>query len=1003
MYITQLDFKHIKEVAELESKTYPEQLCLGYDDIKHDFLRTVSKMEYNYNIDNNDEDKYEDIFTDEDKPFMNMNNYSLGVFHKGELKGYILAYSKRETVNLTEEEVNQIVEAKNLKFKDDSSYKPVTRKDISDFKNVTSIYVSDIICKNPIYLQHLLISFINYTYTKNRESFKYIEAECRESSFKMINKLKDKGLINFTYEKLDDYYYSLEDAYKIIIDTSDLGYFYKNIINNIPLKTKIINHICTDCKYSDYNFKHLNNVFHDFLELEVYNFNSARFLKKSYEIKDNYGTINYNKHTKIFSTYGMFDEEYGSCINYTLDELIEYKDIIIKYLNIYNEEVLYKMNNINICISYFNKYYNGYDKVLSSLNKYIQDNNIQYPILNTSPNGMLLEDMRNLYKANPNQYKFYRLYNNESNGRSREYCTLNTVILKEYKWNLGRTISNYRSTIRSLLKKYNKFDSTVIIFDKYDESFCSYSKNSRIKNTGIIPYCNDKTISYKIKTLLAVQYIKTNCKYYDHIKNYLDVRKIISIIGIDNYYKLIDNINKLDNKELAHDCIYLLYYFIHDDVKDFFTKGAYLSLFMINNINTNRKIYDLLSGYYRSYKKQFSKDIKEHRKIISKHIRNNDYNSLEEYIKNNRMQFDKKELNKYKLPKKLNTIAYDFIDRVNVYATHVTLISMLKLFGKEEAISYITGQKNSLFEAEELLFDYTELSNFILDYLKSNKNKRGRKLYGLFNKNIGIDNIKNNIYSLDDINFILDEFQNRDIEYPSNFNSLRYLSARIEQKCSPEFLVAGNASVCCMSYGASNAKDYAMQEGFGILNVYYKDRIIANSVLWINELYNIFVIDNIEVAPNYKRDDILYNIKKLYLKNIINLSNKYETDYIIQGQSYNDLELYDTTTQDAIYNVRAKAKGCALEYIYTDTDRGCYALYNKDEEIENRVNEINIELNLVSKAKKVAANTPLLVGQPGNGMTVGMPLDNWQPFVEENDTEEVIVQQVNNTDLELLA
>lgn len=69
----------------------------------------------------------------------------------------------------------------------------------------------------------------------------------------------------------------------------------------------------------------------------------------------------------------------------------------------------------------------------------------------------------------------------------------------------------------------------------------------------------------------------------------------------------------------------------------------------------------------------------------------------------------------------------------------------------------------------------------------------------------------------------------------------------IVRKGSPKFYVTG----CCMSYGSQKAFTYAMEEGFDIINIYYKNKIVANSLIWINELYNCPVLDNIEVLANY--------------------------------------------------------------------------------------------------------------------------------------------------------
>lgn len=113
----------------------------------------------------------------------------------------------------------------------------------------------------------------------------------------------------------------------------------------------------------------------------------------------------------------------------------------------------------------------------------------------------------------------------------------------------------------------------------------------------------------------------------------------------------------------------------------------------------------------------------------------------------------------------------------------------------------------------------------------------------------------------------------------------------MERKCSPEFLIAGNASSCCMSFGQPNAITYALEPGFGIINIYYKDRIIANSVIWINQPYNCLVLDNIEVHPNYQK--FSKHIRNLFEKTIIYLLERHKLNYAVQGSKFNDLILYN--------------------------------------------------------------------------------------------------------------
>lgn len=142
--------------------------------------------------------------------------------------------------------------------------------------------------------------------------------------------------------------------------------------------------------------------------------------------------------------------------------------------------------------------------------------------------------------------------------------------------------------------------------------------------------------------------------------------------------------------------------------------------------------------------------------------------------------------------------------------------------------------------------------------------------------------------------------------------------AQVEPKCSPEYLVAGDATVCCMRFGASNANTYAKEEGFGILNIYYKNRIVANSVLWIEDYFNCLVLDNIEVHPNYVEHNP--TLERIFLLAAKELMEQYELDFAVQGQSYSDLTLppvYDLTLRMNL----SEARNVVLEHFYSDANR----------------------------------------------------------------------------------
>ena len=118
-----------------------------------------------------------------------------------------------------------------------------------------------------------------------------------------------------------------------------------------------------------------------------------------------------------------------------------------------------------------------------------------------------------------------------------------------------------------------------------------------------------------------------------------------------------------------------------------------------------------------------------------------------------------------------------------------------------------------------------------------------------------------------------------------------------------------------MSYGHKKAMDYALEKGFGIINIYYKERIIANSVIWINEPYQCLVLDNIEVHQNY----IKFQQELAYCFHIVvdSLMHQHHLKFVVQGTQYNDLKLYNEQAQLIKFR-KLKPVDVHIEDFYTD-------------------------------------------------------------------------------------
>lgn len=258
-----------------------------------------------------------------------------------------------------------------------------------------------------------------------------------------------------------------------------------------------------------------------------------------------------------------------------------------------------------------------------------------------------------------------------------------------------------------------------------------------------------------------------------------------------------------------------------------------------------------------------------------------------------------------------------FVERMKRYNNRINALSFLSLF-KKRAIEFVRGTYKGLFEERVFELPNDALGDLLHAALGDKETKgivpHPRKLFTKLNKLGDVQAFIRGEIPKEKVQPIASLLKQVRLEIPNEIKMSPLYRGVIEPKGSPEFLVAGNASVCCMSFGEDNAYEYAVKEGFGIFNIYYKGRVIANSVLWINELEDSLVIDNIEVHPNY--EDSIPFIKKLYFQMIEFLMQKHNLKKTVQGSSYNDLELSDASPA-VDHRYRGKLTGTNF---YTDAD-----------------------------------------------------------------------------------
>ena len=214
----------------------------------------------------------------------------------------------------------------------------------------------------------------------------------------------------------------------------------------------------------------------------------------------------------------------------------------------------------------------------------------------------------------------------------------------------------------------------------------------------------------------------------------------------------------------------------------------------------------------------------------------------------------------------------------------ITVPAFIHKFGSSTN-RVVRGNVSCVFEAREYDTEYKNFCEKLCDYMHD-RSRAGKKLYSYLLKNDLLSKVRTG--SLRAAEYLEIKVK---LDYLNINLKAAPITARIEKKCSSGFLMAGNATVCCMSFEDQKSTDYALLNEIGIFNVYYKNRIIANSVLWMDKDLNALVLDNIEVHPNYEKFNS--DIAIQYQKMISDIMEQYNLTACVQGQCYNDLDLFD--------------------------------------------------------------------------------------------------------------
>lgn len=274
----------------------------------------------------------------------------------------------------------------------------------------------------------------------------------------------------------------------------------------------------------------------------------------------------------------------------------------------------------------------------------------------------------------------------------------------------------------------------------------------------------------------------------------------------------------------------------------------------------------------------------------------------------------------------------DYLRRMNKYIKGIDANVMLSYLGKANLKRILNHQISGIFQPKLYFPDTSAFCTDIMNLLNT-KTKTARRIYAdLKRENLLNAVVTGNMTTLQ-ANTAEEILKKRNCPNKDWALKKRFC-AKIEPKCSPEYLAAGNATVCCMPFGSDKVIDYALEKGFGILNVYFKERIIANSVLWIHNDCNCLVFDNIEVHPNY----ICYNeiIAEFYQRICRDLTVEHHLDFAVQGGSYSDLVLCDNENRKITFEHKI-AREIADSNFYSDAKESFVIMSNIPmETIKNR-------------------------------------------------------------------
>ena len=489
-------------------------------------------------------------------------------------------------------------------------------------------------------------------------------------------------------------------------------------------------------------------------------------------------------------------------------------------------------------------------------------------------------------------------------------------------------LSSARHLLRRILRCSDKAEKSATIYDRYGVAYHRLTAP---------PYCNRRTWETAVGCYLERRRLDEKASairsyYSDMNKPSYRLKQLVQAVGLRDAVSLLDGI--LDRK-LKSASVDTQDNYIHDwnvmidrllTQKAFLTKGAIIAC-LGGSYNAATKKAEIIEAVGMSVtaalrgRRKNSRLVvelaRDTRKRLSRCVRTGQ--GMEEFAKEVSEKTARLNADRYKLTKQETEAAGEYMKRMERYIPYINTGRLFEAMGKTWVKRILAGKVECVFQPKVYTLGDDALCSEILDLLRL-KTRQAKRVYSDLKSGKCLDAVKGKRLSDSQRGEVMRILRLRNCDISKAALGMSDFSARIEPKCSPEYLSAGDATVCCMGFGSDKANDYAREEGFGIFNVYYKDRVIANSVLWIDDGLNCLVLDNIEVHPNYQ--SCLGEIEQLYLSATSDILAEYRLNFAVQGYGYTDLKLKPASGIEVSVD-KTKARRIGNKYFYSDAETVC--------------------------------------------------------------------------------